>query len=270
MTIPEDIAPGVIEKRLTTRLIARPLTVIEGVGSTNDAAMAAGQAGHPEGLAILADRQHSGRGRSGRTWASRPGLGIYTSILLRPAVLPHQAPLLTILAGLATAEAVRTASDLAPRLKWPNDVLLDGRKVAGILTEMATVGQRVGHVVVGVGINVHHGPGDLPADVHTAATSISATAGRRVERGEVAAALYNALDRWYAAFCAGDRAGILAEARARTATLGRAVTVVAGPERWQGMALDLEDDGALLVRDQSGSVRRVLAADVSIREDERW
>jgi len=265
MTIPEDIASDRIHSRLTSRLIGRSLRVVEAIGSTNDAAVAAGHAGEAEGFAILADRQERGRGRSGRAWASLPGLGLYTSILLRPDVPPLGAPLLTIVAGLAVADTIRTFVPVAPSLKWPNDVLLDGRKVAGILTEMATLGQRIGHLVVGIGINVHHRLSDFPAEMQATATSIDLAAGRRAERGEVAAALYSALDRWYTAFCDGKRTGILAEARARTATLGRPVTVLAASEQWRGTALDLDVDGALLVRDEEGVVRRVLADDVSIR-----
>jgi BirA family transcriptional regulator, biotin operon repressor / biotin---[acetyl-CoA-carboxylase] ligase len=265
MTIPEDIAADRIHARLTSRVIGRTLNVVEAIGSTNDAAMAAGRAGAPEGLAILADRQERGRGRSGRAWASLPGVGLYTSILLRPSVPPRQAPLLTIVAGLAVADAIKAFVRIEPSLKWPNDVLLDGRKVAGILTEMATVGQQIGYVVVGIGINVRHRSTDFPADVQATATSIELIAGRRAERGEVAVAVYNALDRWYAAFCAGERIGILAEARARTATLGRLVTVRAGSEQWVGTALDLDGEGALLVQDEEGAVRRVLADEVSIR-----
>lgn len=267
MPIPKDLVPGLIEEQLTTRVIGRPLTLLDEVASTNDVAMAAGHGGHPEGLAILADRQARGRGRSGRVWASLPGLGVYTSILLRPPVPPQQALLLTLLAGLATADAIRAVCTAEVCLKWPNDVLLQGRKVAGILTEMATVGQTVGHVVVGIGINVHHRLADFPADVQMTATSIGLSAGRPVERADVAAVLYNALDRWYGAFCAGERERILAEVRVRTATLGRGVTVVAAPERWQGTALDLDADGALLVKDHAGTIHRVLAADVSIREE---
>jgi BirA family transcriptional regulator, biotin operon repressor / biotin---[acetyl-CoA-carboxylase] ligase len=201
----------------------------------------------------------------GRAWSSLPGLGLHTSILLRPHVPPRQAPLLTIVAGLATADAIQVVAEVVPRLKWPNDVLLAGRKVAGILTEMATLGQRVGHIVVGIGINVHHRTTDFPEDLRATATSIGLAAGTRVERGEVAAALYNAFDAWYAIFLAGDGAAILREARERTATLGRAVTVVSGSERWQGTAVDLDEDGALLVCDAQGVIQRVLAADVSVR-----
>ena len=149
MPIPADITLEKIQSRLTGRVIGRRLRVVAEIGSTNDAAMAAGHAGEPEGLAILADRQESGRGRLGRTWASVSGLGIYTSILLRPPVPPLQAPLLTLMAGLATAEAIEAVGQVTPALKWPNDVLCGGRKVAGILTEMATMGQQIGHVVVG-------------------------------------------------------------------------------------------------------------------------
>ena len=265
MPIPADITPEKIQSRLTGRIIGRRMRVVAEIGSTNDAAMAAGHAGEPEGLAILADRQERGRGRLGRTWSSVSGLGIYTSILLRPRVPPIQAPLLTLVAGLATADAIEAVGQVIPALKWPNDVLCGGRKAAGILTEMATMGEQIGHVVVGVGINVGHRAVDFPAEMEVTATSIEKAAGRPVDRGEVAAALYNAMDRWYSIFCQDGTDGILQQARRRTATLGRPVTVLADHQRWQGIALDLDADGALLVRDETGTVRRVLADDVSIR-----
>jgi BirA family biotin operon repressor/biotin-[acetyl-CoA-carboxylase] ligase len=265
MSIPSDITPERIQALLTGRIIGRRLRVVAEIGSTNDAAMAAGRAGELEGLAILADQQRGGRGRLGRPWSSVSDLGLYTSILLRPSVPPLLAPLLTLMAGLATAEAIETVGLVTPTLKWPNDVLCDGRKVAGILTEMATMGQQIGQVAIGVGINVRHRATDFPADVKETATSIELVAGRPVDRAEVAAALYNAMDRWYEVFCHNGTGSILQQARRRTATLGRRVTVLADDQRWQGIALDLDTDGALLVRDQTGAVRRVLADDVSIR-----
>ena len=264
-SIPSDIAVEAIRSRLTGRIIGRRLRVLAEIGSTNDAAMAAGHAGEPEGLAILADRQTSGRGRRGRSWASLPGAGIWTSILLRPPVSPLQAPLLTLMAGLATAEAIANVARVAPLVKWPNDLLLDGRKVVGILTEMTTTEQRIGHVAVGIGINVHQRHEDFPEGVRESATSIDLAAGFRVDRGEVVAAVYNALDRWYAAVCADGPSIILQAARARTATLGKPVTVDTGEAQWQGTAVDLDEDGALLVLDAGGAVRRVLADDVSVR-----
>lgn len=181
--LPPDISPEHILSCLTARIIGRELTVLPEIGSTNDAVMAAGQEGRLEGFAVLADRQGSGRGRLGRVWASLPGVGIYTSVLLRPTVPPHQTPLLTLMAGLAVAEAIHAVAQIRPGLKWPNDVLLQNRKVAGILTEMASLGPRVSHVSLGIGINVHHGLEDFPAEMRATATSLLIATGRSVDRG---------------------------------------------------------------------------------------
>ncbi len=266
MSIPADLAPQKIQTALRSQLIGRPLQVLAEVGSTNDAVMAAGRAGAPEGLAILADRQTAGRGRRGRTWDSPPGVGLYTSILLRPGQPAARAPLLTLAAGLAVAEAIQEVAGLAVRLKWPNDVMLDGRKVAGILTEMATVDAWVNHVVVGIGINVNHGRQDLPEEAFPVATSLAVASGQTIARWDLAAAVYNSLDRWYRVFREGDSGTILVRGRERSATLGQTVDVYAGEERWRGLALDLDADGALLVQDEAGGVRRVVASDVSVRE----
>lgn len=264
-TIPADIVASAIEKRLTGRVIGRRLQVVAEIGSTNDAVMAAGHAGEPEGLAILADRQTSGRGRLGRPWASTPGLGIYTSVLLRPPVPPVQAPLLTLMAGLAAADAIEAAAHVEPVLKWPNDLLCDARKVVGILTEMTTIGHRIGHVAIGIGVNVHQRREDFPESLRDTATSLDLAGGHPVDRGELAAALYDSLDRWYAAVRGQGTAMVVQAARARTVTLGKPVTVDSGAERWQGTAVNLDDDGALLVADARGGITRVLADDVSIR-----
>lgn len=263
--IPADIAPEVIERALRSRVIGRPLEVVAEIGSTNDHIMAAGRAGAAEGLAVLADRQTAGRGRRGRTWESPAGIGLYTSILLRPGQPLPQVPLLTLAAGLAVAEAIGEVAGVAARLKWPNDVLVEGRKAAGILAEMASMDEQVSHVVIGIGINVNHGPLDLPEELSAAATSLYLATGRTVPRGELAAALYNALDRWYQVFHEGRIETILAAGRERSATLGHQVDVVENGRRWQGLAVDLDVDGALLVREEGGAVHRVLASDVSIR-----
>ncbi len=263
--IPADLDPAIIQARLRSRVIAHPLEVVPEIASTNDAVMAAGRAGTAEGLAVLADRQTAGRGRLGRHWASPAGIGLYTSILLRPPLPSRQAALIPLAAGLAVAEAIQEVSGLVAHLKWPNDVLVDGRKVAGILAEMASVEAWVSHIVVGIGINVNHGPEDFPEEIREVATSLRLAAGRPIPRGDLAGAVYNGLDRWYQAFCDDRRETILERARHLCATLGRRVEVVAGDERWVGLAVDLDADGALLVYERTGACRRVLASDVSIR-----
>lgn len=264
-TLPPDITPEIIRTGLRSRVIGRVLELLPEIGSTNDRAMAAGDGGTAEGFCVLADRQTAGRGRLGRTWASPPGVGLYTSILLRPKAPLSSLPLLTLVAGLAVTDAIRGVAALTARLKWPNDVWLDGRKVAGILTELATSASSVRYVVVGIGINVNHSADDFPAELRSAATSLFQLCGRPIARGLLAAAIYNGMDNWYALFCQDRREMILEAGRLRSATLGNPVHVLAGSEDWQGQAVDLDPDGALLVRDESGATRRVVAGDVSIQ-----
>ncbi len=265
MAIPADLTPEGIQARLRSRVIARPLEVVGEVGSTNDRVMAAGRDGAPEGLAIIADRQTAGRGRLGRPWASPPGVGLYTSILLRPNLPANQVSLLSLVAGLAVAEGIESVVGLAPLLKWPNDLLVDGKKLAGILIETAGMESRVGYVGVGIGINVSHTVQDLPEELRASATSLHLATGWEISRGELAAEIYNRLDWWYREFSDGRSQIILARGRERSAILGSSVDVLIGDERWRGLAVDLDADGALLVQEASGALRRVVAGEVSIR-----
>jgi BirA family biotin operon repressor/biotin-[acetyl-CoA-carboxylase] ligase len=265
-SIPSDLAPEVIARSLRAQRIGRSLQVLAEVGSTNDVAMTAGRDGEPEGLTVLADRQTAGRGRRGRHWASAPGVGLYLSVLLRPSLPPRHMPLIGLLAGLAVADAFEEVAGLCPGLKWPNDVQLRGKKVAGILPELAADGPSESHVVLGIGLNLNHHAADFPQEVRGEATSLLLETGRAYHRGVVAGAVLNALDRWYQRFCGWEFPAILATYRRRSATLGRRVEVREEGEHWRGEAMDVDPDGALLVRVPAGVVRRVLAGDVSIRD----
>ncbi len=264
--IPDDITPDVILDSLRAQRIGRPVTVLGEVGSTNDVALEAARGGAAEGLTVLADRQTAGRGRRGRRWASPPGVGVYLSVLLRPGLPPRKAPLLGLAAGLAVAEAVEDLAGMSPELKWPNDVLLGGKKLAGVLPELATEGDSVSHVVVGVGLNLNHRAGDFPDEVRGTATSLRLESGRAWERGRAAAAILNALDGWYQRFLDSAFEKILEAYHRRSATLGRPVSVLIEQAGWQGEAVGLDPEGALLVRDGAGALRRVVAGEVSVRE----
>lgn len=266
--LPADLSPDTIRARLRTRIIGRSLEVHAEAGSTNDLAMGAGAAGAPDGHAILADRQRAGRGRLSRRWESPGGLGLYVSIVLRPPVPVAQAPFLTVVAGVAVCDALAETAGVSPGLKWPNDVLLDGRKVTGILSELAASGNAIRHVVVGIGINVNHRGEDFPEELRPLAGSLLLATGRRFPRDTVAAALLNHLDRLYTLFCRGDRQAILGAARERSVVLGRTVELMDGERRWKGRAVDLDEEGALLIRDATGAVRCVRAGDVSLRSGE--
>ena len=263
--LPVDLNPEIILSLLRTTVLARDLRVLGEVSSTNDVALAVGRDGAAEGVAILADRQSAGRGRLGRTWESPPGVGIYTSVLLRPRLPASLAPLLTLAAGIAAAETIQEVTRLAARLKWPNDVQLDGRKVAGILIEGTTLAGRLGEAVVGIGINVNQEAADFPPGLG-GATSLRLALGRGVSRAALVATLYNTLEHWYRVLCGEEWGAILDRGRQWSAVLGQPVEVHSGAERWCGLAWDLDRDGSLIVRDATGAMRRVVAGDVSIRQ----
>lgn len=244
--LPEDLAGGLALARGRLQLFEGHVRWYAEVGSTNDVAGALADQGACEGTIVIADCQTAGRGRQGRSWASPAGAGLYWSVVLRPE---RPAPLMTIATGVAVVEGVRDATGLQAELKWPNDVHLGGRKVAGILAESA--GSRV---VVGVGINVRHA--QLPPEVATRATSIEREVGRPVDRGLVLAACLVALAGRYSEIQSAHPERVLAAWRALAgATLGREVEWAVGTEWRRGRAEAIDDDGALLVRDGPRLVR---------------
>jgi len=228
------------------------------VSSTNDVAATLADRGEPEGTVVIADAQSAGRGRHGRTWASPPGAGLYMSIVMRPAA--HAVSLLTIAAGVALADGIQAATGLHPQLKWPNDVYIDGRKLAGILAEAGTSKAGVQHVVLGCGINLM--PAAYPPDVAARATSIESELGRPIDRGLLLVECLAALHLRYCDLQLRASAAVIARWRERAvSTLGRRVEWdVAGVTR-HGVAEDIDETGALLVRD-GAACARVISGEV--------
>lgn len=238
--LPEEFAAPMRQARERLGIFADRVHWYSEAGSTNDIAGTFAEQAAREGLVVLADRQTAGRGRLGRSWASPPGAGIYVSVLLRPAATA--ARLLTIAAGVAVTEGIASATGLAAHVKWPNDVHVSGRKLAGILAEGAA-----SHVVLGIGINVQ--PAAYPPDVAARATSIETELGRPVDRGLVLSECLAALATRYRELHE-NRAGNIVEAwRTRAAPmLGRRVEWESAGTRHTGVAENIDDDGALIVR----------------------
>ncbi len=240
----------------------------EEVGSTNDIAVRLAEGGAEEGVVVAADGQTAGRGRQGREWASPAGAGIYATIILRPP--GHVVPLMTIGAGVALAEGIESATGLPVRLKWPNDVFVErrsgsaqDRKIAGILAEGGTSATGGGWVVIGVGINVL--PGAYPPDVASRATSLETELGRAVDRGVLLMECLAALSRRYADLRDGRVTPLLAAWRARAAsTLGRRVEWERDGRAQHGVAQDIDESGALLIRTDAG-VQRVISGELRWR-----
>lgn len=247
------------------QVIGRRVACYDALTSTQDAVRDLGCRGEPEGVAVFAEAQTAGRGRRGRAWVSPPGRGLWFSVLLRPALPPERLPQIPIAAAVALARACREAAGVTPAVKWPNDLLWEGRKLGGILAERVARPESPPFVVLGVGINVDLSEGELPPDLRGLATSLRAAAGGpAVDRAFLARRALRELDAGYRRLAAEGFAGIRAEWRSLAAWLGRAVEVRGPDGAWTGTAVDLDEDGALLVDTPDGR-RRCLAGEVSLR-----
>jgi BirA family biotin operon repressor/biotin-[acetyl-CoA-carboxylase] ligase len=255
--------------RLRTRWLGRAYEWHDACTSTNDLAATRARTGGAEGLVIATERQTAGRGRLGRAWHSPAGENLYLSILLRPTRPAPEIPPLTLLVGAAVARAL-AGLGMEPRLKWPNDVLLTGggqdggvRKVAGILTEMSSEGGRVGHVVVGLGLNVN--TGGFPAELATRATSLRLVAGRAFDRAAVLAAVLEAFEPLYEDFTARGpvAAGAAWQSFAAVGERCHVGTPGVPDSHLEGVTLGIDADGALRLRDDTGHVHRVLSGEIT-------
>jgi BirA family transcriptional regulator, biotin operon repressor / biotin---[acetyl-CoA-carboxylase] ligase len=251
-----------LDRLLRTQAIGRHLVHREEVGSTNDLARELADEGAPHGTVVLADRQTSGRGRRGREWVSLPGANLYCSIVLRPALPPERAHELTLVAGVALAEALE-GSGVAAQLKWPNDVEHEGRKLAGILSELHADEVGLHHVVVGIGVNVDVPAEAFPEELRTRATSVRAITGRPASCAQVAAALFDRLEEWLVLHESMGFGAVLDSWRARSSTLHGEVRALVDGQVIAGVAEDVDATGALLVRDAAGKQHRIVAGEVT-------
>jgi len=229
------------------------------VGSTNELARELAAAGAAEGTLVLADEQTAGRGRLGRSWLSPAGSSLLLSLIFRPPWTPQQAGRLTMICSLAAAEAIEAQTGLTVNLKWPNDVLIGGRKVGGVLAELSVMGDVLDYVVAGLGLNVNFDPAQMP-QLGNSATSLARELGRPVSRLELLSAFLRRVESSYRRALAG---WMPHEAwAARLETLGRWVQVITPAGQEDGLAEAVDADGALLLRRADGTPVRVLAGDI--------
>ncbi len=262
--MPDILTPARVLGGLDTRRIGRDLFHYVDVTSTMTVAADLAAEGAAEGAVVVAECQSRGRGRLGRSWHTAPSRGIWMTVILRPPLTPMELAPLTLMVAVAVADGIAEATGLQAGIKWPNDLLLDGRKVCGILTELAAEQDAVRHVLVGIGLNVHHMRDEFPADLRETATSLTLAAGRPVDRVAVFQAVLTALDREYEVALAQGFEPVLERWRARSVTLHRRVTVVGGGRRLRGVAEEVTPQGGLVVRAEDGKVETVLSGDVTL------
>ena len=255
------VLPEVVP-RLRTRVLGRFYHYLARVDSTNAALAKLAAQGAPEGAVVVAEEQGAGRGRMARGWHSPPGVGLYCSILLRPQIEVAQVTSLPLVVGLAVADAIAPYLPVAPpQVKWPNDILIGGKKVCGILCELQAERDGSHHVVAGIGLNVNFGANDFPAELRPRATSIALAGGVVVSRAELLAAMLSCLEADYAIWQVDGLRPFLPRLHARDALHGQAITInrAAGPV--SGVAAGINPDGSLRLRLANGQVEAVYSGD---------
>ena len=221
----------------------------------------------PDGATAVADQQTGGRGRLGRNFASPEGKGIYYSVLLRPDLPPAEAVNLTAYVAVAVCNGIEEAAGVRPQIKWTNDIVMNGRKVCGILTEMAIEGETAAlqYIVTGIGVNVNQTAEDWPEELKAIAGSIAQAVGHPVRRGRLAACLLNALDRVYLDWLAGNHASYLEQYRKDCLTVGREVKLLRSGGEEIATAIGIDDKFGLIVRHPDGREETVTSGEVSVR-----
>lgn len=253
-----------LKRSLAGKFIGDQLYYYEEIGSTNDEAFRLGLAGAPEGTALIANSQSAGKGRMQRVWHSPAGSNIYTSIILRPKITPARAPQISILAGVAVAEVLESYCPDRIELKWPNDILIDGKKVCGILCQIQTNASEVDFIVLGMGINVNISYVQFPKEICNLATSLGIETGGEISRQELIISLYENLAKWYKQLLQ-DGFGLIKEKwLSMSPMIGQTVQVMFQKEAVSGKAIDLDEDGSLILLAAGNKELKVSAGDATI------
>jgi len=258
MTI-DEITTG-----LQTQFIGRKVIAYQQVGSTNDIALRLGRSGAEEGTLVIAESQTAGRGRHGRSWLSPPNASILASLILRPRMQESKIALINLLAAVAVARAIEIVISLPAKIKWPNDVLIYGKKVSGILTEIESQKEGIRFLVVGIGINVNIPLDSFPVSLKPKATSLSILLGYEVARVKLLQQLLLEFERRYILLRNGDFKSIILEGKRLSTLLGSFIRVKSGKNIIVGQAVDINEDGTLLLRRGMGTIEKIMVGDASL------
>jgi BirA family biotin operon repressor/biotin-[acetyl-CoA-carboxylase] ligase len=263
---PDLLIPSEIKSILKTKWIGKTIHHFHTLDSTNSKAYQLALNGAEEGEVVIAESQEKGRGRLGRQWFSPPFLNLYLSVILRPKILPHQAPLITLMAAVATADAIQKFSGFIPLIKWPNDILLRDRKVAGLLNEINSEMDRIHFVILGIGVNLNMSQKMFLKKIRSVATSLKIEMGQTISRKAFLQSLLQELEKWYTIFVKEGNAIILKAWRDRAHVKGRRVKVTSFGETLVGIAVDVDSDGALILETEEGKRKRVVAGDIEYKK----
>lgn len=260
VTVHQDL----LKQGLAGKFIGHQLHHYEEIGSTNDEAFRLGIKGAPEGTALIAESQRAGKGRMQRSWYSPAGVNIYTSVILRPGFEAARAGQMSIAAGVAVAETLDPYCPGNVRIKWPNDILIGGKKVCGILAQMKTTGSAIDFVVVGIGINVNIRPRQFSRDIREIATSLIMETGREIPRQELIISLYENMAKWYRELIQNGFNPVKEKWLSLSSMIGKPVSVMFREEAVSGKAVGLAEDGSLILQTARNETVCVSAGDATL------
>jgi len=262
---PDTIDQHELRAHLNSARVGSQLEFVKLTGSTNADAFRLAENGAIEGTVVLADSQTGGKGRRGRLWSSPAGVNLYCSVILRPAIMPYEAPQLTFLSAVAVARAIELTTGLTPEIKWPNDLLVSGKKVAGLLNEMSAETDGINFVILGIGVNLNMTADQFPGDLRHPATSLLLESGTRVDRSRFTGTMLNELDRLYTDFLEHGFGPVREEWQQRCNAKGRQVLVNdSGTDCTGGRFVGIDSDGAMLLRSDDGTIHRITCGDVRV------
>lgn len=248
---------------LNTRYVGRHIVYFDSIGSTNDEARKIASKGSKEGLVVIAEEQTSGRGRMGRKWTTPKYQAIAFSVVIMPKIKPEESPGITLVMGTAVCRAIREVCSLDAGIKWPNDIIINNKKVCGILTELSAEIDAVNYIIIGVGINAN--VERFPEEIKEIATSIYLESGRKVSRKELISKVFLEFENLYEDYKINGLKNIIDEFKSYSVTLNKRVNVTSINESFKGQAADILSDGTLVIKLDDGSERKVLSGDVSVR-----
>lgn len=264
LSYPDIVTESEIKSRLEAEWAGNSIVYAEVVDSTNNLAKRLGEEGKAHGTLAIAEKQTAGKGRRGRSWSAPPRLGVWMSLLLRPNLKPSCASMLTLVSGLSVTRAIEEVTGLKMQIKWPNDIVYEGKKICGILTEMSAEMEGIHYVVVGIGINVNIE--EFPEELKQKATSLKIICGKKIDRVAIVTAFLKYFESDYSKFLKTEDLELLKmDYEYRLVNLNQKVNILDGKKEYTGTAIGIEKDGGLLVEKEDKNVVAVTSGEVSVR-----
>ncbi|MEK5390960.1 biotin--[acetyl-CoA-carboxylase] ligase [Margalitia sp. FSL K6-0131] len=265
ISTPKNMTENELRLGLKTTIFGKTIQYLESTDSTQKVAHQLAQEGCPDGTLVIAEEQTNGRGRLARNWHSPKYTGIWMSLVLRPKLPPAKAPQFTLIAAVAVARAIEDICEISPDIKWPNDLLLNGKKITGILTELQADSDKINAIIMGIGMNVNQKEQDFPKELHNIATSLAIETGKEISRSELVKRILENLEKYYLLYLEKGFAPLKLLWESYAVSLGKDIIARTISGNISGKALGITEEGVLKIEDQNGQIHKIYSADIEMK-----